>query len=597
MPKDILQKPDIRTLGKLLPYIWPSNLPQVRVRVVLAFASLIIAKGATLAVPLLFKGAIDALSSNHQEMVTLPIVLIISYGIARFLSSLFAEVRDSIFATVAQRAIRQVGLSVFQHLHNLGLRYHLERQTGGLSRAIERGTKGIESLLQFLTFNIIPTFIEILLVSVALWVLYDYRFALITLLTMIAYVVFTLTITEWRIGFVRTMNATDSEAHTKAIDSLLNFETVKYFSNEAHEAFRFDSALKRYEAAAIKSKLSLSFLNIGQAVIISIGLVAVMLLAGKAVIFQEMTVGDFAAVNTYLLQLYIPLFTLGFAYREVKLAMVSMEEMFDLLNVPEEIQDQPDALPLKISGSEIVFDNVSFAYGSNRPILKHISFSVPAGKTVAIVGSSGAGKSTIGRLLFRFYDVTEGGITIDGQDIRNVLQDSLRSAIGVVPQDTVLFNDTIEYNIRYGNPAATHEQIEDASRHARIHTFIKSLPEKYATRVGERGLKLSGGEKQRVAIARTLLKAPKIFLFDEATSALDTHTEKQIQASIQELSANHTTIIIAHRLSTIIDADEILVLDHGEIVERGKHKDLLAAGGLYTTMWQRQVRHHKVNKD
>lgn len=596
VPKAVLQKPDIRTIGKLLPYIWPSNLPQIRIRVALAFVSLVIAKGATLAVPLLFKGTIDALSSTHQGIVTFPVVLVISYGVARLLSSLFAEVRDGIFAIVAQRAIRQVGLSVFQHLHNLGLRYHLERQTGGLSRAIERGTKGIEALLQFLTFNIIPTFIEILLVGLVLWVLYDYRFALITLFTMIAYVVFTLAITEWRIGFVRTMNATDSEAHTKAIDSLLNFETVKYFSNEAHEASRFDSALKRYEAAAIKSKLSLSFLNIGQAVIISAGLVIVMLLAGKAVILQEMTVGDFAAINTYLLQLYIPLFTLGFAYREVKLALVSMEEMFSLLNIPEEIQDQPAALPLKVSGGEIIFDNVSFAYGSNRPILKDISFHVPAGKTLAIVGSSGAGKSTIGRLLFRFYDVSKGRITIDGQDIRNVLQDSLRRAIGVVPQDTVLFNDTIEYNIRYGNPLVSHAQIEDASRHARIHTFIESLPEKYATRVGERGLKLSGGEKQRVAIARTLLKDPKIFLFDEATSALDTHTEKQIQASLQELSANHTTVIIAHRLSTIIDADEILVLDQGEIVERGKHKDLLNAGGLYATMWQRQVKHHKKQK-
>lgn len=593
VPKDVSLKPDVRTIRKLLPYIWPANLPQIRTRVILAFISLIIAKGATLIVPLLFKGTIDALSLTHQGIITLPVVLILSYGIARLLSALFSEVRDGIFATVTQRAIRQVGLSVFHHLHNLGLRYHLERQTGGLSRAIERGTKGIESLLQFLTFNIIPTFIEIILVSLVLWVLYDYRFSLITLLTMIAYAVFTLAITEWRIGFVRTMNATDSEAHTKAIDSLLNFETVKYFGNEEHEASRFDSALKRYETAAIKNKLSLSFLNIGQSVIISIGLVAVMFPAGEAVIAQEMTVGDFAAVNTYLLQLYIPLFTLGFAYREVKLALVSMEAMFDLLNVPKEIKDLPDALPLKVRGGEIIFDNVSFSYVPDRPILKHISFHVPAGKTVAIVGSSGAGKSTIGRLLFRFYDVSEGCITIDGQDIRNVLQDSLRQTVGVVPQDTVLFNDTIEYNIGYGNPKATHAQIEDAARHARIHTLIETLPEKYATRVGERGLKLSGGEKQRVAIARTLLKSPEIFLFDEATSALDTHTEKQIQANLQELSANHTTVIIAHRLSTVIDADEILVLDHGEIVERGKHNDLLAKGGLYAAMWQRQIKHYE----
>jgi ABC-type transport system involved in Fe-S cluster assembly fused permease/ATPase subunit len=595
--KDVLFKPNVRTIKKLLPYIWPASLPQIRLRVIFAFVSLIIAKGATLVVPLLFKDAIDALSPVHQGIITLPVILIISYGTARLLSALFSEARDGIFATVTQRAVRQVGLSVFHHLHHLGLRYHLERQTGGLSRAIERGTKGIESLLQFLTFNIIPTFIEIILVSGILWMLYDYRFSLITLLTMIAYAAFTLIITEWRIEFVKTMNATDSEAHTKAIDSLLNFETVKYFGNEEHEASRFDSALKRYETAAVKSKLSLSFLNIGQSVIISAGLIAVMLLAGSAVITQEMTVGDFAAINTYLLQLYIPLFTLGFAYREVKLALVSMEAMFDLLNVPEEIQDQPGAPPLTVNGGEIVFDNVSFSYSPDRPILNDISFHVPAGKTVAIVGSSGAGKSTIGRLLFRFYDVSKGRITIDGQDIRTIRQDSLRQTIGVVPQDTVLFNDTIEYNIGYGNPAATHEQIEDASRHARIYTFIESLPEKYATRVGERGLKLSGGEKQRVAIARTLLKKPKIFLFDEATSALDTHTEKQIQASLEELSANHTTVIIAHRLSTVIDADEILVLDQGKIVERGKHRDLLTRGGLYATMWQRQIEHQKVEGD
>jgi ATP-binding cassette subfamily B protein len=539
----------------------------------------------------LFKGAIDSLSPVHQGLITLPIVLIISYGIARLVSTVFAEIRDGVFAAVAQRAVRQVGLSVFHHLHALGLRFHLERQTGGLSRAIERGTKGIESLLQFLTFNIIPTLVEIVLVGFVLWVLYDYRFSLITLLTMIAYVAFTLSITEWRINFVRTMNATDSEAHTKAIDSLLNFETVKYFGNETHEASRFDSALKQYETAAVKSKLSLSFLNIGQSVIISLGLVAVMLLAGAAVANQKMTVGDFAAINTYLLQLYIPLFTLGFAYREVKLALVSMEAMFDLLNVPEEIQDHPSAPDLTVRAGEIVFDNVSFAYTTDRPILKNISFHLPAGKTVAIVGSSGAGKSTISRLLFRFYDVTDGRITIDGQDIRDVTQKSLRKAIGVVPQDTVLFNDTIEYNVAYGNPSATHAQIEDAARQAHIHSFIMSLPQKYETRVGERGLKLSGGEKQRVAIARTLLKNPKIFLFDEATSALDTHTEKQIQSNLQELSANRSTVIIAHRLSTIIDADEILVLDNGEIVERGKHAALLKKKGLYAAMWQRQQEH------
>lgn len=588
-PKHISLKPDGRTsLSKLLPYVWPQSVPGIRVRVIISFVSLIIAKGATLLVPLLFKGAIDSLSALHQGMMTFPVVLILSYGVARLVSALFAEIRDGIFATVVQRAIRQAGLSVFHHLHNLGLRYHLERQTGGLSRAIERGTKGIETILQFLTFNIIPTLIEILLVGIILWVLYDYRFSLTTLATMIAYIIFTLLVTEWRIEFVRTMNATDSEAHTKAIDSLLNFETVKYFGNESHEASRFDSSLKAYETAAIKSKLSLSFLNTGQALIISTGLVMVMLMAGDAVTTAKMTVGDFAAIHTYLLQLYIPLFTLGFAYREVKLSLVNMEAMFDLLNVPAEIQDRQGAPPLNVSAGEIIFDNVSFSYTPDRPILNHISFHLPAGKTVAIVGASGAGKSTIGRLLFRFYDVTAGRITIDGQNIREVSQKSLRQAIGVVPQDTVLFNETIEYNIAYGNPHATHAQVEDAARHAHIHTFIMGLPEKYKSRVGERGLKLSGGEKQRIAIARTLLKNPPIFLFDEATSALDTHTEKQIKTSLQELSANHSTVIIAHRLSTVIDADEILVLDQGEIIERGRHSDLLAKKSFYAAMWQRQ---------
>jgi ATP-binding cassette subfamily B protein len=568
-------------------------LAGIRTRVVLAIAALIIAKVATLAVPLLFKDAIDALSPVYQKIITLPVALIIAYGLARLVSALFAEVRDAIFASVAQRAVRQVGLSVFLHLHSLGLRYHLERQTGGLSNAIERGTKGIENLLQFLTFNILPTLVEIILVGIALWFLYDYRFSAIILTTMLAYIGFTLLITEWRIKFIKTMNATDSEAHTKAIDSLLNFETVKYFGNEAHESARFDAALKQYETAAVKSKLSLSFLNIGQAFIIAIGLIIVMLLAGNMVMTAEMTVGDFAAINTYLIQLYIPLFTLGFAYREVKLSLINMETMFDLLNVPCEVQDKDQAPDLTIEGGKITFENVHFAYSPDRPILKGISFSVPAGKTVAIVGASGAGKSTISRLLFRFYDVTQGRIMIDGQDIRDVTQQSLRRAIGVVPQDTVLFNDTIEYNIAYGNPNATHEEIEEAAHHAHIQGFIKSLPQGYASRVGERGLKLSGGEKQRVAIARTLLKKPQIFLFDEATSALDTHTEKQIQENLSEISVNHSTLMIAHRLSTVIDADEIIVLDQGQVVERGTHHDLVRQNGPYAGMWKRQQEHQK----
>jgi ABC-type transport system involved in Fe-S cluster assembly fused permease/ATPase subunit len=595
VPMDVSLKPNFRSLRQLWPYIWPRDLAGTRTRVVLAIVALIIAKIGTLAVPLLFKNAIDSLSPIHQGIITLPSTLILSYGLARLVSALFAEVRDGIFASVAQRAVRQVGLSVFLHLHSLGLRYHLERQTGGLSNAIERGTKGIENLLQFLTFNILPTLVEIILVGIALWFLYDYRFSAIILITMLSYVGFTLFVTEWRIGFIKTMNATDSEAHTKAIDSLLNFETVKYFGNEIHESSRFDSALKRYEAAAIKSKLSLAFLNVGQAFIIAIGLVIVMLMACNAVMTEEMTVGDFAAINTYLIQLSIPLFTLGFAYREVKLSLINMENMFDLLNVPCEVQDKDHAPDLTVKGGEILFEDVHFAYSPDRQILKGISFRVPAGKTTAIVGSSGAGKSTIGRLLFRFYDATAGRIAIDGQDIRDITQQSLRRVIGVVPQDTVLFNDTIEYNIAYGNPNASHEEIEEAAHQARIQAFIKSLPQGYASRVGERGLKLSGGEKQRVAIARTLLKKPQIFLFDEATSALDTHTEKQIQENLREISRNHTTLIIAHRLSTIIDADEIIVLDRGQIVERGTHNDLVKQNGLYAAMWQRQHRHHETS--
>lgn len=581
-------KADRRTLKKLWPYLWPRDLPGVRARVVFSFAALLVAKIATLMVPLFFKGAIDALSSPSASLATFPVILIFSYGLARLISALFAELRDGIFVSVVQRAMRQVALSVFCHLHNLSLRYHLERQTGGLSRTIERGTKGIENLLTFLTFNILPTAMEIVLVGILLWALYDYRFAVVTLSTLGLYIGFTLWVTEWRIGFVRTMNATDAEAHAKAVDSLLNFETVKYFGNEAHEAARFDAALKQYEAAALKGKFSLSFLNIGQALIISTGLVVVMLMAGTAVGAHEMTVGDFAAVNTYLIQLYIPLFTLGFAYREIKLSLVSLEAMFDLLRDAPDVEDKKDAPPLKVREGAIVFEKVSFSYTPDHPILKNISFSIPPGKRVAIVGTSGAGKSTIGKLLFRFYDASEGRITMDGQDIRQVTQASLHEAIGVVPQDTILFNDTIGYNIAYGKPSATQQEIEKAAHQAHIHSFIASLPEGYQTRVGERGLKLSGGEKQRVAIARTLLKNPPIFLFDEATSALDTHTEKDIQTHLLALSASHSTLIIAHRLSTIIDADEILVLHGGEIVERGNHNALLAQKGLYAAMWERQ---------
>ncbi|WP_052046191.1 ABCB family ABC transporter ATP-binding protein/permease [Candidatus Paracaedibacter symbiosus] len=579
---------DTKILERLWPFLWPKQDREVKVRFSIACLMLILAKLATLLIPIFFKEAVDALSPPYGSLVIVPVFMIVAYGVARLLSSAFAEIRDGVFATVAQKAVRYVGLNIFKHVHKLGLRYHLDRQTGGLSRAIERGTKGIESLLSFLTFNIVPTAVEIFMVSGVLWYLYDVYIALITLTTMIIYIAFTLLVTEWRIQFVRIMNTTDNEATTKAVDSLLNYETVKYFNNENHEATRFDHALERYQVAAVKNRLSLSLLNIGQTVIISIGLVFVMIYAGSGVQNQVFTVGDLVAINAYAIQLYTPLSMLGFAYREVKIALVNITQMFELMDVPCEINDKENAPDLTFKNGKIVFENVDFFYNPNRQILRQISFTVPAGKTVAIVGSSGAGKSTISRLLFRFYDPTQGRILIDDQDIRDVNQTSLRRLIGVVPQDTVLFNDTIDYNIDYGRPGSTHEEIIEAAEAAQIHNFIEALPEGYATHVGERGLKLSGGEKQRVAIARTLLKQPKIFLFDEATSALDTRTEKQIQASLKDISKNYTTLIIAHRLSTIVDADQILVMDQGEIIERGTHQELLALNGTYMAMWLRQ---------
>ncbi|MCZ6812814.1 MAG: ABC transporter ATP-binding protein/permease, partial [Alphaproteobacteria bacterium] len=460
--------------------------------------------------------------------------------------------------------------------------------TGGLSRAIERGTKGIEFTLAFMLFSIIPTLLEILVVCVILWALYDVWFALVTFITIGSYILFTLMITEWRLRFRREMNARDQEASTRAIDSLINFETVKYFGNEAHEARRYDHALARYETAAVKNKTSLSLLNVGQAAIIAGGLTGVMIMAGVGVTGGTMTLGDFVLVVTYLMQLYLPLGFLGYVYREVKQSLTDMEAMFDLVQVPPDVCDREGAPPLVLSGGEVVFDDVSFGYRPDRPILKNVSFRVPAGRKVAIVGPSGAGKSTISRLLFRFYDVDGGCISIDGQDLRDITQDSLRGAIGIVPQDTVLFNDTVHYNIAYGRPGASDEEIKEAARLAAIHDFIVSTPDGYETRVGERGLKLSGGEKQRVAIARTMLKRPTVLVFDEATSALDSHTEKEIQAALRAVSVDHTTLVIAHRLSTVVDADEIIVLDNGAIVERGTHQALLDAHGRYAAMWARQ---------
>ena len=578
---------DWRTLRTLAPYLWPKSALELRIRVALAVLLLMVAKGINVTVPYLYKQGIDQLSAKNTVIVV-PIALLVAYGLARVGSQAMGEMRDAIFAKVAQRAIRTVALQVFRHLHALALRFHLDRQTGGLSRAIERGTKGIEFVLSFMLFNILPTLFEIALVCGILWHLYDARFAIATFLTIASYIAFTLGLTGWRLKFRRVMNETDSDANTKAIDSLINYETVKYFGNEDHEAQRFDQALQRYEQAAVRSKVTLSMLNVGQGAIISTGLVVVMVMAGAGVADHSMSVGDFVLVNSYLIQLYMPLNFLGFVYREMKQSLADMETMFGLLSLHTEVTDSPGARPLPAGGGTVAFEDVRFGYGPAREILKGISFSVPAGRTVAIVGPSGAGKSTLSRLLFRFYDVDGGRIAIDGHDIRDLTQKSLRAAIGIVPQDTVLFNDSIYYNIAYGRPEAGRDEVEHAARLARIHDFVISLPEGYKTRVGERGLKLSGGEKQRVAIARTILKGPRILLFDEATSALDTHTEKEIQDSLREVSHDRTTLVIAHRLSTVVNADEILVLDQGVVVERGRHAELIERAGLYASMWERQ---------
>ena len=592
---------DGRTLRALLPFLWPAGETELRVRVVAAVVLLIAAKLANVSVPLFYKKAVDVLTpvvgSNPTALaVGVPIAILVAYGTLRVLALAFGELRDAVFAKVAQRAVRQAGLRTFEHLHRLALRFHLERQTGGVSRAVQRGTRGIESLLTYMLFNILPTIVEVGMVCGILWWLYGGWFAVVTFVTVTGYVIWTLTVTEWRTKFRRTMNEKDSEAGSKAVDSLLNFETVKYFGNEAHESRRYDQSLRAYESAAVKSSVSLSLLNIGQAAIISIGLTVVMAMAGYGVVEGRMTIGDFVLVNAYLLQLYMPLNFLGYVYREIKQSLIDMEQMFLLLDEKMEIADVAGAQPLAVTGGNIVFDNVTFGYDSRRQILHGISFSLPPGRTLAIVGPTGSGKSTISRLLFRFYDVDGGRILIDGQDIRDIKQQSLRAAIGIVPQDTVLFNDTVYYNIAYGRPEASREEVEQAARLARIHDFVESLPDGYESRVGERGLKLSGGEKQRVAIARTILKHPRILLFDEATSALDTHTEREIQASLDEVSANRTTLIIAHRLSTVVHADKIIVLDDGRIVERGSHAMLLAKSGRYAAMWNRQQEAERAQK-
>lgn len=586
--EDEKPKANFGVLKMLWPYLWPKDRPSFKVRIALAAICLVLAKVSNVWAPLFYKDAVDALGDPENLAIALLLGVILAYGLARIGATLFGELREALFAAVAQGAVRGVGLRVFKHLHGLSLRFHLERRTGGLSRAIERGVKAIETLLRFAVFSVFPTLFEVAVVLGILWGMLDWRFAAVTFATIVIYVIFTKQVTTWRLGIRRRMNEEDSRAHSKAVDSLLNYETVKYFNAERHESRRFDQALAAYETAAVRSTLSLSALNVGQAAIISTGLIAVMGMAGVGVANGTMTIGEFVMVNAYLIQLYQPLNMFGFVYREIMQALIDMEKMFSLLDVDPEVEDKADAKALVVSGGAIAFEGVHFGYDARRPILKGVSFEVPAGKTVAVVGASGAGKSTIGRLLYRFYDVDQGRITIDGQDLRDVSQDSVRASIGIVPQDTVLFNEDLLYNILYGRQDASEAEAKEAARLAQIADFVEGLPDKWNTQVGERGLKLSGGEKQRVAIARTILKNPPILLLDEATSALDSATERAIQANLEELAEGRTAIVIAHRLSTVVNADEILVFEGGRIVERGRHQNLLAQGGVYAAMWARQ---------
>jgi len=597
------QRSDWGTLKRLFPYLW-----QYKWRVLAALAFMIGAKVANVGVPLLLKTLVDTMSPNGglnpvagvpavvQAILVVPVALVVAYGLLRLSTSLFAELRELIFAKATEGAARSISLEVFRHLHALSLRFHLERQTGGMTRDIERGTRGVHSLISYSLYSIIPTLIEVTLVLTLLAVKFDVWFAWITIIALVFYVSFTVTITEWRTKFRKQMNELDSTAHSRAIDSLLNYETVKYFNNEEFEARRYDQSLERYRRAALKSQSTLSLLNTGQQLIIAVSLVAMLYRATLGVVEGRMTLGDLVMINAFMIQLYIPLGFLGVLYREIKQSLTDLDKMFRLMEKEREIADRPGAQPLRVDGAPTVrFEHVSFAYDTGkagaaaaRPILHDVSFEIPAGKTVAVVGPSGAGKSTLSRLLYRFYDVQQGRITIDGQDIKDVTQTSVRRAIGIVPQDTVLFNDTIEYNIAYGSPGATHEQVEEAARAARIHDFIASTPAGYGAMVGERGLKLSGGEKQRVAIARTLLKNPPILIFDEATSALDSANERAIQSELQSVAQNKTTLVIAHRLSTVVDAHEILVMEAGRVIERGSHVQLLAANGRYAQMWALQ---------
>ncbi|MDR5651373.1 ABCB family ABC transporter ATP-binding protein/permease [Ruixingdingia sedimenti] len=580
------------TIRRVLPYLWPEGQAWVRRRVVIALAMLVLAKLLSVSTPWMFKQAVDALAGPAPDAATMLGLgaggLILAYGLARLGTVAFGELRDAVFVRVSQRALRRLALETFTHIHGLSLRYHLTRKTGGLSRIIERGVKGVDFLLRFLLFSIGPLILELALVAAIFAFAFGLIYMAVVIVTITLYIGFTFKVTEWRVRIRQEMNAQDTDANQKAVDSLLNFETVKYFGAEGREAARYDAAMERYERAAVRTGLTLSLLNLGQAFLITAGLVIVMVMAARGVAAGQLTVGDFVMVNAYMIQITMPLGFLGTVYREIRQALVDMAEMFGLLDQPAEVTDRPGAPALQVKGGAVEFEAVEFAYEPARPILRGISLRVGAGERVALVGPSGSGKSTIGRLLFRFYDVTGGALRIDGQDLRAVTQESLHAAIGVVPQDTVLFNDTILYNIAYGRPGATRAEIEDAARAARIHDFIAALPEGYDTPVGERGLKLSGGEKQRVGIARTLLKNPPILLLDEATSALDTQTERDIQDSLREMGRGRTVISIAHRLSTIADSDRIVVLEQGRIVEEGRHEDLLARGGRYAAMWARQ---------
>ncbi len=582
---------DIQTVKSLLPYVW-----QFKWRVIAALTCLVAAKVAGVILPLFLKDIVDKLSVP-ATLMALPVAALLGYGFARLASGVFGELRDALFARVTQGSIRRIAAQLFKHLFALSLRFHMQRQTGGLSRDIERGTKGIGFLLNFMVFNILPTLLEIGMVAAILLWRYDWSFALVTLGTIVAYVLFTLVVTEKRMVYRRSMNDLDSKANSKAIDALINYETVKYFGNEGYELDRYDTNLGKWVDSAVKNQVSLNFLNMGQGVIITIGITLLLWLSASGVVDKTMSVGDVVLVSAYLTQLYAPLNFLGFVYREIKHALADMERMFSLMEQGQEVADRPGAATLHTARAAIRFCHVDFGYETNRQILSDVSFEIPAGKTLAVVGSSGAGKSTLSRLLFRFYDVGAGAVMINGVDVRDLTQASLRHHIGIVPQDTVLFNDSILYNIAYGNPGATQEEIFQAAKAASIHDFVVNLPEGYQTQVGERGLKLSGGEKQRVAIARTLLKNPPILILDEATSALDTRTERAIQEELAPIARNRTTLIIAHRLSTIVDADEIIVLDHGKVLEQGSHRDLLARGGRYAQMWALQQAGQESERD